>query len=45
MESVVTVGTDRDLHTRYGLHLNAHGKDHIANKIAAVINYLFLVKT
>jgi hypothetical protein len=33
--------TDRDLYTRHGLHLNAHGKKHVANKIAAVVNDLF----
>jgi hypothetical protein len=37
---VVTVDTDRDLHTRHGLHLNAHGKEHVENRIATMINDL-----
>jgi hypothetical protein len=39
--SVITVDTERDLYTR---HLNAHGKEHVTNKIAAMINYLFSQK-
>jgi hypothetical protein len=27
--SVAAVDTDRDLHTRHGFHLNAHGKEHV----------------
>jgi hypothetical protein len=27
--SVITVGTDRDLYTRHGLHLNGHSKEHV----------------
>jgi hypothetical protein len=42
--SVVTVDTDRDPHTRHGLNLNAHGKEHVANKITTVINDLFSQK-
>jgi hypothetical protein len=42
--SVVTVDTDRDLHTRHGLHLNVHGKECVANKVTAVINDLFSQK-
>jgi hypothetical protein len=38
------VDTDRDQYTRHGLHLNAHGKEHVANKNAAVINDLFSQK-
>jgi hypothetical protein len=42
--SVITVGTDRDLYTRHERHLNGHGKEHVANKIAAVVNDLFSPK-
>jgi hypothetical protein len=38
---VITVDIDRDLYTRHGLYLNAHGKEQVANKIAAVVNILF----
>jgi hypothetical protein len=41
---VISVDTDRDLYTRHGLHLNDHGKEHVANKIAAVVNDLFIPK-
>jgi hypothetical protein len=34
------VDIDRDLYKRHGLHLNAHGKEQVANKIAAVVNQL-----
>jgi hypothetical protein len=41
---VITVDTDRDLHAKYSLHLNVHGKEHRANKITSVINDLFSQK-
>jgi hypothetical protein len=42
--SVVTVDSDRDLYARHGLHLNAQGKEHAANRVTAVIKNLFSVK-
>jgi hypothetical protein len=42
---VIIVDVDRDLYTtRHVLHLNAHGKEEVANKIAAVVNKLFSQK-
>jgi phage terminase small subunit len=41
---VITVDIDRDLYTRHGVHLNAHGKEQVANKIAAAVNKLFSQK-
>ena len=42
--SVINVNTDRNLYTRHGLQPNAHGKEHVANKITAVISDLFSQK-
>jgi hypothetical protein len=41
---VITVDNGRDLYTKHGLHLNAHGKEQVANKITAVVNKLFSQK-
>jgi hypothetical protein len=38
--SVITV----DLYTRHGLHLNAQGKEHTADRVIAMIRDLFSVK-
>jgi hypothetical protein len=43
--SVVTVDSDRDPYARHGLHLNAQGKEHAVNRVAAVIKDLFSLKT
>jgi hypothetical protein len=40
----VIVDADRDLYTRYGLHLNAQGKEYTANRVTAVMRDLFTVK-
>jgi hypothetical protein len=42
--SVLPVGSDRDLYTRHGLHLNAKGKGQTAQKVALTIKDLFSVK-
>jgi lysophospholipase L1-like esterase len=42
--SVLPVDSDRDLYTRHGLHLNAKGKEQIAQKVALMIKDLFSVK-
>jgi hypothetical protein len=30
---VITVDIDKDIYTRHGFHLNAHGKEQVPNKI------------
>jgi lysophospholipase L1-like esterase len=42
--SVVTVDSDRDLYARHGFHLNAQGKEHSADRVAAVVRDLFSEK-
>jgi hypothetical protein len=40
---VMDVNTDRDLHTRHGLHLNSKGKEYSVNQIVKVIKNLLHV--